>query len=255
MSRRAWAGPAAAAALLLAAIALPALPVPRATVDALVVFDISQSMDVEDMAIDGLPARRLDFAKDSARRALRELPCGSRIGWGAFTEYRTLVLLAPIEVCANYADLRATLANVDGRIRWGNASEVSKGVFWAMRASRQLADHPAVVFVTDGQESPPLGATTFPMFDDLKPGEVRGVLLGTGGRVPRPIPRTDADGTRIGTWRFEDVVQRDGAGGSHEQLSELREAHLRALAALALLVALHRPRGPRRPGRASDEFS
>jgi len=283
--------PLAAVVLLLLALALPPIPLPRATSETLVVFDITQSMDVEDMAIDGLPASRLDFAKDSARRALRELPCGSRIGWGAFTEYRTLVLLAPIEVCANYADLRATLANVDGRIRWGNASEVSKGVFWAMRASRQLADHPAVVFVTDGQESPPLGATTFPMFDDLKPGEVPGVLLGTGGRVPRPIPRTDADGTRIGVWRHEDVVQRDAGRGSHEQLSELREAHLRALAAQtglgvataagpdAVGAALREPRLARRrpvatdlaavpallalallvalhrPRRASDEFS
>jgi mxaL protein len=262
-----WAWPAAAGALLLAAIVLPALPLPRATVNALVVFDITQSMDVEDMSQDGLPASRLAFAKDAARRALRELPCGSRVGWGAFTEYRTLVLLAPIEVCANYADLVGTLANIDGRIRWGNASEVSKGVFWAMRASRQLEDHPAIVFVTDGQESPPLGSFTFPMFPDLKAGDVAGVLLGVGGPVPRPIPRSDADGQRVGTWRFEDVVQRDTAAGaarSHEQLSELREAHLRALATQtglgyataagpdALALALADPRLARRQPTPTD---
>jgi mxaL protein len=185
------------------------------------------------MATGGLPASRLAWARDSARRALRELPCGSRIGWGAFTEYRTLVLLAPIEVCDNYADLLATLDNVDGRIRWGNASEISKGVFWAMRAARALDEHPAIVFVTDGQEAPPLGAFTVPMFEDLKAGDVPGLLLGVGGSVPRPIPRTDEDGARVGVWRFEDVVQRDASAGatrSHEQLSELREGHLRALA-------------------------
>jgi mxaL protein len=52
--------------------------------------------------------------------------------------------------------------------------------------------------------------------------------------VPRPIPRTDAQGNRIGYWRAQDVVQRDvpaGAPASHEQLSELNAAHLRGLAA------------------------
>ena len=230
---RAWHAPALAAALLVGAIALPPVALPRRTVDALVVFDITQSMDVEDMADDGAPASRLAFARESARRALRALPCGSRIGWGAFTEYRTLVLLAPIEVCANYADLLATLAGIDGRIRWGNASEVSKGVFWAMRAARELDGQPAIVFVTDGQEAPPLGDSAFPMFGDLKAGDVAGTLVGVGAGVPRPIPRSDADGRRVGVWRFEDVVQREvaaGAARSHEQLSELREAHLRALA-------------------------
>ena len=222
-----WTRPALAAALLAAAVALPRIPLPRETVDTLVVFDITQSMDVEDMSVDGVPASRLAYARASARRALRALPCGSRVGWGAFTEYRTLVLLAPIEVCANYGDLLATLDNVDGRIRWGDSSEISKGVFWAMRASHEMADHPALVFVTDGQEAPPLGEAAFPMFSDLKAGDVPGVLLGVGGAVPRPIPRTDPDGRRIGVWRAQDVVQK--GANSHEQLSLLKEAHLRAL--------------------------
>lgn len=228
--------PSIAAALLLLACALPPIALPRDTVDALVIFDITQSMDVEDVAIDGAVASRLALARESARRALRALPCGSRIGWGAFTEYRTLLLLAPIEVCGNYGDLLATLDGIDGRIRWGNASEISKGVFWAMRAAKELEPRPAVVFLTDGQESPPLGASNFPMFDDLAPGQVGGWLVGVGGSVPRPIPRTDGDGNRIGYWRAQDVLQREAVAGappSHEQLSELNETHLRALAAQA----------------------
>jgi mxaL protein len=226
--------PALAVLLLVLALALPSVPLPRSTVEALVVFDITQSMDVEDVELDGALASRLAFARESARRMLRELPCGSRIGWGAFTEYRTLVLLAPIEVCGNYGDLLATLAQVDGRIRWGNASEVAKGVFWAMRAARQLDSHPAIVFLSDGQEAPPLGSAAFPMFEDLAPGQVNGWLMGVGGSVPKPIPRTDAEGRRVGWWRAEDVIQRDtvpGAPRSQEQLSAVHENHLRALAA------------------------
>ncbi len=230
---RAWT-PGFAAALLLLACAMPAIDVRRETVDAVVVFDITQSMDVQDVELDGRRASRLEFARESARRALRGLPCGSRVGWAAFTEYRTLMLLAPIEVCDNYGDLLATLSHVDGRMRWGNASEVSKGVFWALRAAKELAAKPALVFVTDGQESPPLGESGAPLFDDLAPGQVHGWLAGVGGPAPMPIPRTDAEGRPAGFWRAQDVVQRSALPGkppSHEQLSELHDTHLRALAA------------------------
>lgn len=217
--------------LLLLALMLPTVTLTLERSETLVVFDITQSMDVEDMQLEGMPASRLAFAQESARRALRGLPCGSRVGWAAFTEYRTLVLLAPLEVCENYNDLLATLAEIDGRIRWGNASEVAKGVFWAVRAARELGTQSAIVFLTDGQEAPPLVA--LPQFDDVRAGQVRGWLVGIGGSEPQPIPRTDVDGTRIGYWRAADVVQRaadEGQPRSHEQLSELREPHLRMLA-------------------------
>lgn len=221
----------AATLLLVLALVLPAVTLPLERSETIVVFDITQSMDVEDMQLGGDPATRLAFARESARRALRELPCGSRVGWAAFTEYRTLLLLAPIEVCANYNDLQATLAEIDGRMRWGNASEVAKGVFWAVRAARDLGKQTALVFLTDGQEAPPPGA--LPRFDDVQAGQVRGWLVGVGGSVPLPIPRTDAQGERTGYWRAADVVQREAADGqprSHEHLSELREPHLRMLA-------------------------
>jgi mxaL protein len=221
----------AATLLLAVALVMPPVKLSLARPEAVVVFDITQSMDVEDAQLDGATVSRLVFAREAARRALRELPCGSRVGWAAFTEYRTLLLLAPIDVCENYEDLLATLAEIDGRIRWGNASEVAKGVFWALRAAKDLPSHPAIVFLTDGQEAPPLNA--FPMFDDIRAGQVRGWLLGIGGSVARPIPRTDADGRRTGYWHATDVLQRaagDGPPGSHEHLSELREPHLRALA-------------------------
>jgi mxaL protein len=266
LARRDAALPVVATLLLVLALLLPPLDLQRDVADVVVVFDITQSMDVEDAQLDGVPVSRLAFARESARRALRELPCGSRVGWGAFTEYRTLLLLAPIEVCDNYNDLLATLAEIDGRIRWGNASEVAKGVFWALRAARELASEPALVFLTDGQEAPPL--TALPRFDDVQPGQVRGWLLGVGGDVPQPIPRTDAEGNRVGWWRAGEVMQRDpvaGQAASREHLSALREPHLRSLAAQTGLgySALRDPaelarvvRDPRlaRPGRVATDL-
>ena len=117
----AWRAPAFAFLLLLAAILLPPFNAPRTTYDYLVVFDITQSMNVEDYELDGAPVSRLTYMRAAVRRTLHELPCGSRVGWGVFAEYRTLVLLAPIEVCGNYNDLLASLERIDGRMRWGTA--------------------------------------------------------------------------------------------------------------------------------------
>lgn len=214
--------------LLLLALWLPPIALPRATHDAVVVFDITQSMDVEDQRLGQAPANRLAFARDAARRALGELPCGSRVGWGAFAEYRTLLLVAPLEVCEHHGDLLASLALIDGRMRWANASQVSKGVFWAVRAAKELQPHPAVVFVSDGHEAPPLDSSEIAPFDDVKPGEIVGWLLGAGEPAPQPIPRTDDAGRRIGYWRADEVVQ--GGKAAAEHLSGLREAHLLALA-------------------------
>jgi len=234
MSR--WLAPALAFCFLLTAMLMPPLDISRTTYDYLVVFDITQSMNVEDYDLDGTPTSRLTFAREAVRRTLHELPCGSRVGWGVFAEYRTLVLLAPIEVCSNYNDLLASLDRIDGRMRWGNASEISKGLFWAMRGARDIGTHPRVLFLTDGQEAPPVDAEGLAMFDDLKRGDIGGWLIGVGGYTPRPIPRTDADGRPIGFWHADEVVQRDpqstgrAAAASHEHLSEVREPYLRKLA-------------------------
>jgi mxaL protein len=222
--------------LLLVALLAPPVNLPRSTYDYVLVFDITQSMNVTDYDIDAAPVSRLEYARQAARATLRELPCGSRIGWGAFAEYRTLLLLAPIEVCANYNDLLASLDQIDGRMRWGNASEINKGLFWAMRAAKEVGRDVQIVFLSDGQEAPPLNSGDLPLFDDLKRGELRGWIIGVGGPVAQPIPKVDRDGKPAGFWRAEDVVQgnRDNASAdaerSQEHLSGLREAHLKAMA-------------------------
>jgi mxaL protein len=226
----------AALALLVLAAVLPPVSLPRDSWDNIVVFDLTQSMNVEDYELDGVPVSRLVYARESAKRALRELPCGSRVGWAGFAEYRTLLLLAPIEVCTHYGDLIASLDQIDGRMRWGNSSEVAKGVFWSVRAARDIGDTPSVVFVSDGQEAPPLRDGDKPGFDDIKPGEIRGWIIGAGGEAARPIPKSDDDGRPVGYWKAGEVIQRElrTADGKrvpgNEHLSALRETHLRAIA-------------------------
>jgi mxaL protein len=262
---------ALAGVLLIASAVLPPLGLPRKTFDYIVIFDISQSMGVEDYDLNGAPISRLDIARAGARKALRELPCGSRVGWGVFAEYRTLLLLSPVEVCENYNDLLAALDNVDGRMRWGNSSEITKGIFWSMRTVKEAGGSPTLLFLTDGQEAPPLDPTNLPeMFEDLKRGEAPGWLVGVGGDTPRRIPKVDEDGRRIGYWQWYEVLQRFGGtpgepdARPREHLSQLREAHLRDLAQKvgldyarlidqqSISTLMHEPRFARRTRQPTD---
>jgi mxaL protein len=231
-----------ALALLLLALFAPRINLPQRTYEYIVFFDITQSMDVQDYELGGSPVSRLDYARYAVRRALSELPCGSRIGWGAFAEYRSLLLLAPVEVCSNYNDLLTSLDNIDGRMRWANASEVGKGVYWSVRTALddstniEQGTKPDVLFISDGHEAPPLLPNEpVAMPDDVQPGQVHGWIVGAGGDTPQRIPRTDADGHRVGYWRANDVIQLVSPDGRRivgaEHLSSLRESHLKALAA------------------------
>src|ERR1700722_1797124 len=64
----AWRAPAIAFLLLLTAILLPPINAPRTTYDYLVVFDITQSMNVEDYELDGVPVSRLTYMRAAVRR-------------------------------------------------------------------------------------------------------------------------------------------------------------------------------------------
>ncbi len=205
----------------------PGMTLKRPVYDAVVVLDVSQSMNVADYRIDGHPASRLAFAKAGLRRALAGLPCGSRIGWGVFAAYRVLLLTAPAEICANYGDLTALLDRIDNRMAWTNGSEVRKGVLNGIDAVRALPDKPALVFVTDGQEAPPIDPRLQMPQLHGRPGEVAGTLVGAGGDLPQPIPKSDPEGRPLGFWTKSEVVQAPGPG---EQRSWLHEAHLVALA-------------------------
>lgn len=215
--------------LLALAAVIPPLRLPRKTFDYMVTFDISQSMTVTDVSLDGRPVSRLEWSRTAMRDALLHLPCGSKVGWSYFADYRSFTLLLPIEVCGNYDVLVAALERIDGRMRWANASNIAKGVYWARRYA---ATEPGVdiVFFTDGQEAPPLPPGQPPM-PALDSGTVGGWLIGVGGDRPSPIPKSNDDGTVTGFWTADAVLQDPSLppGASHEHLSELREAYLKSL--------------------------
>jgi mxaL protein len=235
--------------LLAAAVWLPPVTLQRPTWRYVVTFDLTQSMDVPDQRLGGMPVSRLAMSRAAAREALQRLPCGSQLGWSVFADYRVMLLATPVEVCAHHEELLAALEAIDGRMRWADASKVGKGASWVVRTARALDPPARVVFLTDGHESPPLrSASESPPVQDLVPGEIGGWLIGVGGDLPQRIPRSDDEGREIGHWDAADVVQRSSRaapGTDHEHLSELRETHLRGLGELLGL-------GYRRLSRPSD---
>jgi mxaL protein len=233
-----------APALIAAALLAPGVPLARRVFDGIVILDITQSMNTLDTVIDGRPTSRLAFVKARLHRALKQLPCGSRVGWGVFTEYRSYVLLTPVEVCANYGDLSATLDRIDVTMAWAGGSEITKGLISALRISARMPERPAIVFLTDGHEAPPLRSDFVPVVPD-EARDARGMIVGVGGDALRPIPKVDPDGRPIGLWGPEEVLQspqvfasdaayptRQTAPSGTEHLSSLKENHLRELAAL-----------------------
>ncbi len=232
-------------ALLLVAAAIwwPRVERNIEVMDLMFVIDITQSMNVKDVEIDGEKVERVEWAKEFTHNMLQDLPCGTHAGLSIFSESRSLVLINPIEVCKNYDDLLHMLERIDGTMAWANSSEVSKAVFRGIKQIRLLDPVPSMVFVTDGHESPPLHRTLFPKFKG-KLGEVTGVMVGVGGDDLLPIPKKDADGNVTGVWDVNDVMHKDvyissrgdlqgqneTASGRTEHLSSQKSVHLDDLA-------------------------
>ncbi len=253
----------ALAALALAATFLgPGVQALRPQLELVVVLDITQSMNVVDASVAGKPVSRLAAAKLALEHLLDALPCGSKIGWGLFTEHRSFLLLSPIEVCEHHRELRDELRRIDGRMAWSGNSEVAKGLNSGMQIAKALDAQPALVFVTDGHEAPPINPRYRPNFS-LARGDVRGLIVGVGGETPLPIPKVDPLGRPLGEWGADEVLQIDprsqGRGGSvsgeqmaddderivaplpgaspgNEHLSSLREGYLELLASETGLI-------------------
>lgn len=247
-----------AALLGIAGLLDPQLDYRRQRLDALFIVDISGSMNVRDYRLDGKlgrdgqPQSRLDHVKAALAALVADLPCGSRAGIGVFAERRPFLLIAPVETCANFAPLAGTLRALDWRMAWEGDSYVASGLYQSIALA--AAFDTDLVFLSDGQEAPPMHWSGMPPFEG-EAGRVRGLIVGVGDVIPAPIPKFDRDGRENGFLGPADVVQENRSGapppdaerreGWHprnapwgayaasgeEHLSAVHEDHLRALAA------------------------
>lgn len=241
----------AATVLTVIAIVAPRMRLVRPALDVLAVVDITGSMNTRDMGQAGKAQSRLEAVRATLRSLLASLPCESRFGLGIFTERSSFLLFEPAEVCANYDALDGSIRQLDWRMAWAADSYVARGLHRAIEIASSTGAN--LAFFTDGHEAPPLPASGLPTFEG-KTGDVRGLVVGVGGREKSPIPKFDHDGREIGTWGPQDVPQENRSGpppadassrpGYHpryapfgasvaegdEHLSSVREVHLKTLA-------------------------
>ncbi|ATQ68952.1 MULTISPECIES: vWA domain-containing protein [Methylosinus] len=250
----------AAAALLASSFLAPRLAVARPGYDALLVVDITGSMNTRDYAAGGRPQSRLDAVKTALRETIAGLPCASRVALGVFAERRPFLLYEPIETCGNFALIGASIDALDWRMGWEGDSHIAAGLYRAIDLAKEL--HADLLFFTDGQEAPPLPASGGPSFDGA-PGETRGLIVGVGGYELSPIPKFNDEGREIGFYGLDDVPhenrhglpppgaeQREGYNARNapfgatmaagvEHLSSVREPYLRTLAQTTGLAYAH----------------
>ncbi|MGZ8217650.1 VWA domain-containing protein [Methylomagnum sp.] len=235
-------------ALLLAAIVTlatffhPRLPLPRSVYRYMFVLDITQSMNARDYHAEGFPAERLNYAKESIRRVLHDLPCGSEAGLGLFTTQNVQFLFEPIEICGHFSVIDDVLSHIDWRMAWAANSNVTSGLYAALRELAKRDPDVRLVFFTDGQETPPL--TLKPSFTG-KPGGTGGVLVGVGGPRPTVVPRYDRENRYLGDWQNVDIEPPPVSSTDYSEMLEthalpregvylswLDESHLKELSAV-----------------------
>ncbi|MEF7613441.1 hypothetical protein V4F39_05910 [Aquincola sp. MAHUQ-54] len=192
----------------------------------LLVVDITQSMNVADAAWQGEPVTRLAYTRELLRRTVRELPCGHAAGVGVFTERRTMVLLAPVEVCAHYAALDDVLGRLDWRMAWAADSHLYYGTYSALDEIARHWPGIGLALFTDGHQAPGVVPGREPRYErsDKTPP---GVLFAVGGDLPQPVPRLDADGRITGYWTAEEAAAFAPTGG-HRTLSVLEMETMKA---------------------------
>ena len=175
------------------------------------VVDITRSMNAEDYQIESQSISRLEFVKRSLRDLVSRLPCQSKLGLGVFTERRSTILFHPIEVCSGYSELDRAIAALDWRMAWAADSRIANGL---LNTLQLLTDkHTRLLFITDGQEAPPLNGRYRTDFVEVK-GQHAGLIVGAGGLQPVAIPKFDHKGQLIGVYGPDDVPHRSSFGES-----------------------------------------
>lgn len=187
------------------ALLRPALPWPTAIGSTLLVLDITQSMNVADARWQGRTVTRLAYTRELLRRVLQQLPCGHRAGLAVFTERKTMLLMAPVEVCAHGAALDDTLGGLDWRMAWAADSHLFYGSYSALDEIERRWPGSTLAFFTDGDQAPALMPGREPRYE-RHAGTPAGVLFGVGSETPQPVPRMDADGRITGYWSAEDTA-------------------------------------------------
>jgi mxaL protein len=190
---------AAALALLLLALLRPTIPLKRDIYTYLLVVDITQSMNAEDMSLEGKKASRIAYTRHMLHDAISSMPCGTRVGVAFFAGVVVSTLFHPVEVCASFDAIQDTVEHIEWRQAWHGNSRLGFGMLSASAALKALPEPAQVVFFTDGEEAPLLHAFNRADLSNWQGGK-GWLLVGIGSDKRTPIPKMDENNKVIGFW-------------------------------------------------------
>ncbi|MFI3135734.1 MAG: VWA domain-containing protein [Methylococcaceae bacterium] len=183
-----------------------------------IIVDITRSMNATDYQVNDQAISRLEYVKKTLRQLITQLPCESTVGLGLFTERRSTLLFEPLDVCQSYAEIDAALSHIDWRMAWAADSNIAKGLLSTVDMLQKSGS--AIIFITDGQEAPPINPSYHTDFSALK-GKVNGMIIGAGGLQAVPIPKFDQQGKAVGFYAQDDVPHRSTFGQSNLDPSQI----------------------------------
>ena len=189
------------AATLLLALALikPEIELEREVHNYFLLADVSQSMNAEDVELDGKKVSRMAYMRHLMKKVVETSPCGTYVSLGVFADVNTALLFMPLEVCANYDVIVDSIGQLEWRMSWRGHSRISFGIRAAAKTLDLQSVPATMLFFTDGDEAPKVNVVNKHSLTDLQGGE-NIILVGVGGHEPVAIPRYNTANEWIGFW-------------------------------------------------------
>ncbi|MEQ1488425.1 MAG: VWA domain-containing protein [Methylotenera sp.] len=196
--------------LLALALFQPSIPVKRSIYSYFFVIDITQSMNVADMKVNGKTASRLDYTKQMLRETTSSLPCGTKVGIGMFSGVNVVTLYLPIDVCENFSSIQDTLDHINWRSAWTADSRIRESMLSTARVVANFPEPTQVVYFSDGEEAPKLHAFNTRDLSTLQSAD-GWLLVGIGSLQGAAIPKFDEKNQLTGYWSHESMQLAPGA--------------------------------------------
>jgi mxaL protein len=202
---------AGAALLLVLALVKPQIQLKQDVHNYLLVADVSQSMNAEDVKLNGQNVSRLTYTRHLMKRAVETSPCGTYISLGVYAAENVALLFMPLEVCANYDEITDAIDHIEWRMAWSGNSRLSFGVKAAAHVFDALNTPARMLIFTDGDEAPKVNAINKLDLSDVQIGQ-NVVFVGVGGHEPVAIPRYNSSNMWVGFWPAD--AKENGAVGA-----------------------------------------
>lgn len=195
--------------LLLIALFKPTVPVMRDIYSYILVADISQSMNVKDMTVNGKLVSRMEYQQFLLHRIIGEMACGTQVSMSLFAGVSVAALYTPIEVCENFAAIEDTIDHLDWRNGWSGNSRVRESMVTLAKLIRSFPEPAQVVYFSDGEEAPKLHVFNTRDLSGFQGGK-DWLLVGIGSDKGTAIPKLDDKNQLIGYWSAESFAMQPG---------------------------------------------